>query len=60
MKALIAEDPNWFVEQIKKVRAFSVLSDKELMYVVSQIRSFYFKDDACESGGSCEFIFYSS
>ena len=32
MKALIAEDPNWFVEQIKKVRAFSVLSDKELMY----------------------------
>ena len=43
MKALIAEDPNWFVEQIKKVRAFSVLSDKELMYVVSQMRSFYFK-----------------
>ena len=43
MKALIAEDPNWFVEQIKKVRAFSVLSDKELMYVVPQMRSFYFK-----------------
>ena len=43
MKALIEEDPNWFVEQIKKVRAFSVLSDKELMYVVSQMRSFYFK-----------------
>ena len=43
MKALIAEDPNWFVEQIKKVRAFSVLSDKELMCVVSQMRSFYFK-----------------
>ena len=43
MKALIAEDPNWFVEQIKKVRAFSVLSDKELVYVVSQMRSFYFK-----------------
>ena len=43
VKDLIKEDPSWFVEQLRKVRAFSVLSDKELVYVVSQMRSFYFK-----------------
>jgi CRP-like cAMP-binding protein len=43
MKALIAEDPNWFVEQIKKVRAFSVLSYTELLFVLSQMWRFYFK-----------------
>ena len=43
VKNLIDEDPSWFVEQIRKVRAFSVLSDKELRYVVSQMRIFNFK-----------------
>jgi hypothetical protein len=35
VKDLIKEDPSWFVEQLRKVRAFSVLSDKELRHVVS-------------------------
>lgn len=43
VKDLIKADPSWFVEQIRKVRAFSVLSDKELRYVVSEMRIFNFK-----------------
>ena len=43
VKDLIKEDPSWFVEQLRKVRAFSVLSDKELRHVVSQMRIFNFK-----------------
>ncbi len=43
VKNLIEEDPSWFVEQIRKVRAFSVLSDKELRHVVSEMRIFNFK-----------------
>ena len=43
VKDLIKEDPSWFVEQLRKVRAFSVLSDDELMKIVSQMKSFEFK-----------------
>ena len=43
VKDLIKEDPSSFVEQLRKVRAFSVLSDKELRHVVSQMRIFNFK-----------------
>ena len=46
VKDLIKEDPSWFVEQLRKVRAFSVLSDKELRHVVSQMRIFNFKAGA--------------
>ena len=40
--ALLKADANWFLEQMKKVQAFSVLSDKELMHLVSQMRSYDF------------------
>ena len=43
VKDLIKEDPSWFVEQLRKVRAFSVLSDDELMKIVSQMKSLEFK-----------------
>lgn len=42
MKALVKEDLTWFVEQIRKVRVFSVLSNTELMKIVSQMRGFNF------------------
>lgn len=42
MKALVKEDLTWFVEQIRKVRVFSVLSNPELMKIVSQMRGFNF------------------
>jgi len=42
-KTLTEEELNRFVEQIREVRAFSVLSDKELMEIVSQMRIFNFK-----------------
>ena len=43
MKMLLEEDLDWFVEQMQKVRAFSVLSHKELKHVVSQMRGFHFR-----------------
>ena len=43
IKALITADPDCFMKQIRKVRAFSVLSDDELMKIVSQMKSFEFK-----------------
>ena len=46
VKDLIKEDPSWFVEQLRKVRAFSVLSDEELRHGVSQMRIFNFKAGA--------------
>ncbi len=42
-RAFIKEDAGWFVEQLKKVKAFSVLSDKDLLGLVSQMRSYDFK-----------------
>ena len=43
IKALVKEDANWFVGQIRKIKIFSVLSDRELMDIVSQMRSYNFK-----------------
>jgi len=43
VQALLKEDRSWFAEKLKKVRAFSVLSNTELMELVSQMRSFNFK-----------------
>lgn len=42
-QTLIKEDAAWFVMQLRKVKAFSVLSDEELMRLVSQMRSYDFK-----------------
>jgi CRP-like cAMP-binding protein len=42
-QALIKEDAGWFVAQLRKVKAFSVLTDKDLMELVSQMRSYDFK-----------------
>lgn len=42
-KAIIKDDLNWFLGRMRGVQAFSVLSDKELMEVVSQMRAFEFK-----------------
>lgn len=42
-KAVIKEDLNWFLAQMKKVQAFSVLSNQELMQLVSKMRGFEFK-----------------
>ncbi|MEK9627479.1 MAG: cyclic nucleotide-binding domain-containing protein [Nitrospinota bacterium] len=41
-KAVVKEDLNWFLSQMKKVQAFSVLSDRELMQLVSKMRAFEF------------------
>ncbi len=43
MKALRKEDADWFLKQLKKVKAFSILSDEELMRLVSQMRRYDFK-----------------
>ena len=43
MKKLGKEDLTWFVEQIRKVRVFSVLSNPELMKIVSQMKGFEFR-----------------
>ncbi len=43
MKTLLKVDPDWFMAQVRKVKAFSVLSDDELMEIVSQMKSFEFK-----------------
>jgi CRP-like cAMP-binding protein len=42
-KTVIKEDTNWFLNKISKVQAFSVLSNKELMQIVSQMRAFEFQ-----------------
>ncbi len=42
-QALIKEDAGWFVAQLRKVKAFSVLSDKDLVDLVSQMKSYDFK-----------------
>ncbi len=43
-KAIIKDDLNWFLAKMRGVQAFSVLSDKELMEVVSQMKAFEFKE----------------
>ena len=42
-QALIKEDAGWFVAQLRNVKAFSVLSDQDLVELVSQMRSYDFK-----------------
>ncbi len=42
-KAVVKEDLNWFLAQMNKVQAFSVLSNPELMQLVTQMRGFEFK-----------------
>jgi len=42
-KAVVKEDLNWFLAQMNKVQAFSVLSDRELMQLVAQMKGFEFK-----------------
>jgi CRP-like cAMP-binding protein len=42
-QTLIKEDAAWFIAQLRKVKAFSVLSDKNLKELVSQMRSYDFK-----------------
>ena len=42
-KTLIKEDAGWFVMQLRKIKAFSVLSDADLKKLVSQMRSYDFK-----------------
>ena len=42
-QALGKEDAGWFLGQLKKVKAFSVLSDEDLVDLVSQMRSYDFK-----------------
>ena len=43
MKSLVKANPDWFLYQLKKVKAFSVLSDAELLKISEQMRSFDFK-----------------
>lgn len=43
IKALVKKDADWFVGQIRKINVFSVLSDRQLMDIVSQMRSYSFK-----------------
>jgi len=43
MKALVKADPDWFLDQLKKVKAFTVLSDEELLEISTQMRSYDFK-----------------
>ena len=43
-KAIIKDDLNWFLAKMRGVQAFSVLSDKELMEIVSQMKAFEFKE----------------
>ncbi len=40
---LLKADANWFLEQMRKVQAFSVLSNRELMHLVTKMRSFDFQ-----------------
>ena len=43
MKAVVNADPDWFLNQLKKVQTFSYLSDEELMQVLGEMKSFDFK-----------------
>ena len=43
-KAIIKDDLNWFLEKMSGIQTFSVLSDKELMEIVSQMKAFEFKE----------------
>ncbi|MBT3922522.1 MAG: cyclic nucleotide-binding domain-containing protein [Nitrospina sp.] len=43
MKALAKTDLTWFIGQIRKIRVFSVLSNAELMKMVSQMKGFEFR-----------------
>ncbi len=43
-KAIIKDDLNWFLEKMRGIQAFSVLSDKELMQLVSKMKAFEFKE----------------
>lgn len=43
-KAIIKDDLNWFLGKMSGIQAFSVLSDKELMEIVSQMKAFEFKE----------------
>lgn len=43
MKTLVKADPDWFIGQLRKVKAFSVLSNIELLKISSQMRTFDFK-----------------
>lgn len=42
-QTLIREDAGWFVTQLRKIKAFSVLSDADIRELVSQMRSYDFK-----------------
>ena len=42
-QALIKEDAGWFIAQLRNVKDFSVLSDQDLVELVSQMRSYDFK-----------------
>ena len=43
MKFLVKENASYLVEQFRKVKVLSVLSDTELRTIVSQMRGFEFK-----------------
>ena len=43
-KAIIKDDLNWFLAKMSGIQAFSVLSNKELMEIVSQMKAFEFKE----------------
>jgi len=43
MKFLVKENASYLVEQLRKVKVLSVLSDTELGTIVSQMRGFEFK-----------------
>ena len=42
-KTVGEEEFNWFLKKMKLVEAFAILSDQELMQLVSQMRSYEFK-----------------
>ncbi|MBT5028906.1 MAG: cyclic nucleotide-binding domain-containing protein [Nitrospinaceae bacterium] len=43
MSRLSKADASWFLEKMQKVQAFSVLSNSELMHLISQMRNYEFK-----------------
>ena len=43
-KAIIKDDLNWFLAKMGGIQAFSVLSDKELMQIVAQMKAYEFKE----------------
>ena len=42
-KVVEKEDLHWFLAQMKKVNAFSILPNQDLMHLVSKMRGFEFK-----------------